>query len=81
MADGKKFCMLVDVTYSTPSNKQVREYVAVEFPKIVQALAMVSASPVGRMVANLFFALKPAPYPAKMFSSEEEAKQWLKKYL
>ncbi len=80
-ANGKKFCILSDVTHSTPNNKETREFVAKEFPKIVTALAMVSASPLGRMVANLFFALKPTPYPAKMFDSEAEAKQWLKQYL
>lgn len=80
-AHGKKFCILSDVTNSTPNNKETREFVAVEFPKIVTALAMVSASPLGRMVANLFFALKPTPYPAKMFNSEAEAKEWLKQYL
>jgi hypothetical protein len=81
VAKGKKICMLVDVTNATPNDKKVREYIAVEFPKTVSALAMVSASAVGRMVATLFFVVKPTPYPAKIFATEKEAKEWLKQYL
>jgi hypothetical protein len=80
-ANGKTFCILADVTFSTPNDKTTREFVAIELPKIVVALAMVSASPLGRMVANLFFSLKPTPYPAKMFSTENEATEWLQQYL
>lgn len=80
-ANGKRFCILADVTYSTPNDKATREFIAEEFPKIVSALAMISASPLGRMVANLFFSLKPTPYPAKMFSTEKEAVEWLKQYI
>jgi hypothetical protein len=80
-AHGKRFCILADVTFSTPNDKATREFVAVELPKIVTALAMVSASPLGRMVANLFFSLKTSPYPAKMFSTENEATEWLQQYL
>ncbi|UPT67367.1 MAG: STAS/SEC14 domain-containing protein [Sphingobacteriales bacterium JAD_PAG50586_3] len=81
MAQGRKFCMLGDVTNSTPSSKETREFAATEIPKLVIAMAMVSASPMGRMLANLFFALKPAPYPAKMFATVAEAKAWLRQYL
>jgi hypothetical protein len=81
ITNGKKFCMLLDVTNSSPTDKETREFAAEELPKIVTALAMISDSPLGRMVANLFFALKPPPYPAKMFANEEDAKAWLLQYL
>jgi hypothetical protein len=81
VTQGRKFCMLLDITFSSPGDKASREFAAVEFPKIVTAMAMLSASPMGRMLANLFFALKPTPYPAKIFSTEKEAKEWLKQYL
>ncbi|UPT67364.1 MAG: hypothetical protein M0D57_01335 [Sphingobacteriales bacterium JAD_PAG50586_3] len=81
VTQGRKFCMLLDITHSAASTKESREFAAVEFPKIVTAMAMLSASPLGRMLANLFFALKPTPYPAKIFATEKEAKDWLKHYL
>lgn len=81
LTNGKKICMLLDITNSTPSSKEVRDYAAEEMPNLVIAIAMISQSPLGRMVANLFFGLKPPPYPTKMFSNEKEAKEWLKQYL
>jgi len=73
--------MLVDVTHSMESTRETRDYVAEEFPKYVKALAMVSDSALGKMLANLFFTLKKQPYPAKMFNNEQDAKTWLKQYL
>ncbi|HWY12347.1 MAG TPA: STAS/SEC14 domain-containing protein [Bacteroidia bacterium] len=78
---GKKVCMLLDVTYSAESTKETRDYAAVEFPKFVKAIAMLSQSALGKMMANLFFSIKAQPYPVKMFTDENEAKAWLKQYL
>lgn len=77
----EKQCMLVDITNATPTSKEARDYASEELPKIVKAIAMISNSAMGRMLTNLFFGLKPPPYPAKMFSNEQEAKEWLKSYL
>ncbi|MDP1800512.1 MAG: STAS/SEC14 domain-containing protein [Bacteroidota bacterium] len=81
MIGGKKICMLIDVTHTTESTRETRDYVAEEFPKYVKAIAMVSDSALGKMLANLFFTLKTQPYPTKMFSNEIDAKAWLKQYL
>lgn len=78
---GKKVCLMVDVTNSPESSKEVRDYVAREFPSIIKAIAMISGSALGRMLANLFFSVKSQPYPVKMFNDEKEAKEWLKQYL
>ena len=79
--NGRKICMLVDVTHTGQVSKEVREYVAMELPKIVKAIAMVSDSPLGKMLANLFLTLKTQAYPTKVFSNELEAREWLKQYL
>ena len=77
----QKVCMLLDITNSSPSSKEMRDFAAEEMPKIAKAIAIISTSALGRMVANLFFGLKPPPYPMKMFSDEKEVKEWLKQYL
>jgi hypothetical protein len=77
----EKICMLVEVTNTVETSREVRDYVAVEFPKFIKAIAMISKSPLGIMLANLFFTIKTQPYPTKMFNSEQEAKEWLKQYL
>lgn len=81
MAQGRKFCMIGDVTHTVPSDRAVREFAAAEIPNLVVAMAMLSASPMGRMLANLFFAIKPPTYPCKMFTTEKQAKEWIKQYL
>ena len=79
--NGTKICILVDFSNVSTSNKEIREYVNNEFPKITKSLAMISKTPLGRMMANLFFNLKKQPYPTKMFEDELRAKGWLKKFL
>lgn len=77
----EKVCMLLDVTNSTETKREVREWAAEEFPKMVKAIAMVSDSALGKMLANLFFSLKAQPYPTKMFNDEKAAREWLNQYL
>ncbi|MFL5729573.1 MAG: hypothetical protein ACJ75J_08830, partial [Cytophagaceae bacterium] len=55
LLDGKKVCMLVDVTHSQETSRELRDYAAQEFPKFTKAIAMVSESALGKMLANLFF--------------------------
>ena len=76
-----KFCMLIDITDAPPTSKEVRDWAAAELNKMVKAIAMMSRSALGRMIVNLFFGLKPPPYPTKTFNDEKEAKEWLKQYL
>ncbi len=78
---GKKVCLLSDSTDSTPVNKEMRDYLAEVLPEIVSAIAIISRSAVGKIVANLFFSIKKQPYPVKMFVDEAPAKEWLKQYL
>ena len=79
--NGKKVCMLLDTTNSGQSSKETREFAAAEFPKFTKAIAFFSASPLGKMVANIFFSIVKQPYPVKMFNDEKSAKAWLKQYL
>jgi len=77
----KKICMLAEASNSGESTKEVRDYAAIEFPKFIKAIAIISKSALGKMLANLFFNIKSQPYPTKMFNDEKEAKEWLKQYL
>ena len=78
----RKVCILADVTHATVEiSRENRDYAAVELPKITKAVAMVSHSVLGKMLANLFFTLKTQPYPTKMFTNETAAREWLRQYL
>jgi hypothetical protein len=44
-------------------------------------MAIVTSSPLSRMMANLFFSFKPPQYPVKMFQNEKDATEWIRQYL
>ncbi len=81
MVGEKKVCMIVDVTYASASSREGREQSATQLEKIVQAMAIVTSSPLGRMVANMFFSLKPPSYPIKMFNNPEDAQKWIGQFV
>ncbi len=79
---GKKACMILQTdSTSSPPKKEDREWIAKELDSVTKAMAIIATSPLSRMVANLFFGLKPPGYPAKFFSNEKDAKDWIKKYV
>lgn len=77
----KKICI---ITESSSRNqipgKAERDFIAEEITKLVIAWAIITRTPLSKMMANLFFAFKPPPYPMKMFTDFDEAKQWLMKH-
>lgn len=75
----QKIYLLLDITEISEITREGRDFIAAEFPKYLHAMAIVSESAFGTMVANIFFAIKSQPYPTKMFTDEEQAKAWLKK--
>lgn len=77
MLRGKKIGMLKDVTNIVLGGRHLHDYVARELPEFVEALALISNSPLGTMVAKLFMVLENHPYPVKLFSNEAEARVWL----
>jgi hypothetical protein len=79
--NNQKVCMLLDVTNSSEAPREVRDFAAQALPEIAKAIAMISQSALGKMLANLFFSLKSHPYPVKIFNNENEALQWLRQYL
>lgn len=80
--DYKKVCMILETnSNSKPPKKDDRDFIAEQLNEITKAMGIISTSPLSRMVANLFFGLKPPPYPVKFFSNEKEAKEWVKQYL
>jgi hypothetical protein len=78
----KKVCMILESnSNSKPPKKEDRDFIAEQLTEITKAMGIISTSPLSRMVANLFFGLKPPPYPVKFFSNEQDARAWIKQYL
>ncbi len=82
LVGGKKVCMILQTDSSSPPpKKEDRDFIAKELDSVTKAMGIIATSPLSRMIANLFFGLKPPGYPAKFFSNAEEAKAWIKQYL
>lgn len=82
MIGNQKVCMILETnSNSKPPKKEDRDFIADQLNQVVKAMALISSSPLSRMIANLFFGLKPPPYPVKFFSNEMEAKEWIKQYI
>lgn len=78
----RKVCMILETNSSAPPpSKADRDWVAKELDSVTKAMAIIATSPLSRMVANLFFGLKPPAYPARFFATAEEARNWIKHYL
>lgn len=73
-----KFKMLSVINPKAKSNKEGRDFAAEILPDIVDGIAIINNSPLGRMAINLFIGLKPPTYPLKIFKNQEEALEWLK---
>ncbi len=82
---GAKICLLADSTKSASITKEAQEYLNVELPKYLKAIAVISRSPFGKMIGDLFGIIrtpyKHFKYHFRVFNSEEKAKKWLKLYL
>lgn len=78
----QKRCLIIEGNSrkKTP-NKEQRDYTEKIMNDITKALAIVSTSPLSRMLANLYFGFKPPQFPVKFFENETDAKEWIKQYL
>jgi hypothetical protein len=75
--NGKKICAIIDVTNSSTFSRESREYNAIILPQMFCAIAFIARNPLGRMLVNLYLGMKPLAFPHKIFSNEEDAKEWI----
>jgi len=82
LTGGKKVCLILETNKNSRApKKEDRDFIAEQLTEITKAMAIISTSPLSRMIANLFFGLKPPTYPVKFFANEKEAKEWIKQYI
>ena len=80
LASGTPRLVLADIqSVTVGADRAAREhYVSEESSKYKLGMAMLVASPMQRMLGNIFFKINRPPYPTRLFSREEEALQWLR---
>ena len=62
-------------------DKETRKFSSEQLPVIYSAMAMVSKRGLANLIMRMLFALKPPPIPIKIFTDDEEAKNWLRQYV
>lgn len=80
---GKKGPLLVDIREAAPLDAQTRHYYTGKrlTDSFTSLALLVPAGAFGRMMGNLYLAVARPGIPAKLFSSESEALDWLGKHL
>jgi hypothetical protein len=79
---GKKFPLLVDSRNIQYISKEARDHFSIQGREtVITAFAILIYSPLSRIIGNFFMGLNKPSVPAKLFNSEKEAIDWLKKHL
>ncbi len=82
MIQGNKVPLLVNMSNTTSITIKARKYYSgKESEKIISAAALVVNSPMHTVMGNFFLGLNKRQFPVKLFSSEEQALIWLRKYI
>ena len=81
MSGHRRVCLLVHLSRSARPDKATLTYVAGQLPTVYKAMAMVSDSNIGSLIMNLLFRFNAPSIPMKSFSTEVQARQWLRQYL
>ncbi|MBA3705312.1 MAG: STAS/SEC14 domain-containing protein [Bacteroidetes bacterium] len=81
MLNNNKACILSDISNAAPMDKNTRDYIETELKNVYKAMALISKSPLGIMIANIYLKLNTPSFPTKMFANVKDGKNWLKQYL
>lgn len=76
-AGGQKVYWLGEVTHSSYPDKEARDYAAAETPGFIAALALITNSAFSRMMVNTYLVLKAPPFPTRLFTNRDQAREWL----
>ena len=77
----QKVPLLIYLTKSPVPDKETRIYSTTQLPEIYTAMAMVSKPGLSKFIMNILFAWRQPPIPMKSFTSDQQAREWLKQFL
>ena len=76
---GKKIPTLVNLNNTKSISREARQFLSGrESQKVLRSVALVVKSPIHSVMGNFFLGINKPSYPLKLFSSEEQALNWLK---
>jgi hypothetical protein len=74
----KKVYGIADTTNISTYDRDARNVLDNELGNIYLGLAILSKSLMGRMLAHIYMNFNSSSFPLKVFSSEKEARHWIK---
>jgi len=78
----KKILNLTDIRKVKSIEREAREFLmGEEAVKITRACALIVGSSVSRVIGNFMLGLNKPAYPVKLFTSEDEAIEWLNGFI
>lgn len=81
LSQGKRRPFLIDISEVQSMTREARAFYSGPEPKKgITAVALLTKSVMGKVVANFFLKLTVQSVPTKMFTNFEEAKEWLLQY-
>ena len=82
VTENKKCPVLVDMRLQKSITREARQfYSRKESMDTTTALALFVESSISKVLANFYLGLNKPPYPTRLFTSEDEAREWLRGYL
>lgn len=79
---GKRLPLFVDTREMKSMAREARLYYAsAEAQAVASAVALIIDTPVSRVLGNFYLGLNKPLLPTRLFSSEDEALEWLKGYV
>lgn len=78
---GKSYPLLVDVRGLRSTTRDARLYMATIGTTLTEAAALITGSSLNRYIVNVFITIDKPSVPAKMFTNEARAKEWLQGFI
>lgn len=78
---GVSYPICVDMRDLKSMDKQARQYLASMGATLVTAGALITPSAISRTMGNIFLKVDRPPVPTRLFTSEEKAVEWLRKFV
>lgn len=79
---GKRRPLFIDTKMMKSMTRETRQYYSgAEAAKVAGAAAIIVGTPVSQVLGNFYIGLSNPYLPSRLFSSEDEALEWLKGYI
>jgi hypothetical protein len=82
LSKGKSFPLLIDSRNIRSISKDARDFFSMNNrDSCIVAFGIIIDSPLSRIIGNFFMGLNKPRVPARLFTDEKEALEWLKEFL